>query len=30
MRERARNVGGQFEVESEPDKGTTIKVKLPI
>jgi nitrate/nitrite-specific signal transduction histidine kinase len=30
MRERARNAGGQFEVESEPDKGTTIKVTLPV
>jgi nitrate/nitrite-specific signal transduction histidine kinase len=30
MRERARNAGGQFEVESEPGKGTTITVRLPV
>lgn len=30
MRERARNAGGQFEVESEANKGTTIKLTLPV
>jgi signal transduction histidine kinase len=30
MRERAKNAGGVFEVESEPGKGTAIQVKIPV
>jgi len=29
MRERAERVGGQFVVESDPQKGTRIFTKLP-
>jgi PAS domain S-box-containing protein len=30
MRERASLAGGQFEVESQPGKGTTIRVRAPL
>jgi signal transduction histidine kinase/ABC-type uncharacterized transport system substrate-binding protein len=30
MRERARLVGGQFEIHSEPEKGTRIEVCVPL
>lgn len=30
MRERAEMVGGTFSVESEPGKGTTIRVRIPL
>jgi signal transduction histidine kinase len=29
MRERVEMVGGNFEVESEPGKGTTIRAQIP-
>ena len=29
MRERARSLGGQFEIAGSPGKGTTVTVKLP-
>jgi len=29
MRERAALVGGRFEIESEPGKGTTVYVRVP-
>ncbi len=29
MRERAESIGGQFSIESTPDKGTRVTVKLP-
>lgn len=29
MRERASSVGGTFEIESKPDEGTTIYVRIP-
>ena len=30
MEERVRQLGGQFEVQSAPGKGTVLKVSLPI
>lgn len=30
MRERVKQLGGRFEIESVPGKGTTVKVELPI
>jgi len=30
MRERAEALGGQFQIESEPGKGTRLQVKIPI
>jgi len=30
MRERAEAVGGRFEIESGPERGTTVHVRLPI
>ena len=30
MEERVRQLGGQFEVQSSPGKGTVLKVTLPI
>jgi two-component system sensor histidine kinase NreB len=29
MRERASSVGGTLEIESKPDEGTTIYVRIP-
>jgi len=29
MRERVEMVGGHFSIESEPDKGTTVRVEIP-
>jgi signal transduction histidine kinase len=29
MQERARNVGGKFEIQSEKGKGTMVKVAIP-
>jgi signal transduction histidine kinase len=30
MRERAEALGGQFQIESEPGKGTRLKVEIPV
>ena len=30
MQERARNLGGTFEVQSEEDKGTLVKITVPV
>jgi signal transduction histidine kinase len=30
MRERAELLNGSFEVTSEPDRGTVVKVRLPL
>ncbi|KKK58524.1 hypothetical protein LCGC14_3043590, partial [marine sediment metagenome] len=30
MRERAEAIGGDFEVTSEPDQGTTVAVHVPL
>ncbi len=30
MRERAELLNGSFEVLSEPDRGTVVKVRLPL
>jgi len=29
MRERVEMVGGRFSIESEPDKGTTVRAEMP-
>jgi signal transduction histidine kinase len=30
MKERSRLQGGTFDLESAPDKGTTIRIKIPL
>jgi signal transduction histidine kinase len=30
LRERARELGGSFQVESEPGQGTTLVIQLPL
>jgi signal transduction histidine kinase len=29
MRERAEDLGGQWQIESEPDAGTRVTVRIP-
>ncbi len=29
MRERAEDLGGQWQIESEPDAGTRVSVRIP-
>jgi signal transduction histidine kinase len=29
MRERAESLGGEFQVESRPGEGTTVRVRVP-
>jgi signal transduction histidine kinase len=30
MRERVKRLGGTFEIEGEPNQGTTIRVSIPL
>ncbi len=30
MRERARKIGGELKIESEPDTGTTVRFEAPV